>query len=246
METVIKNAPVFRLVKVSLVFIDPPFGWNLSEWDRPEDVWQDDHWFDLLSYISPHLKDSAAVVVFGDCFNVLPKLLNGVSDFNSYSSKQQKPTFTAPVQICFNKTNHPHKAANGYSQSVEHAFLFFYKQHAPIKKLKFELRGNLLTSSKVSGSRRILDGSGNMINPCQKPNIWLRYFLDNHTVEDSVVMDLTCGSFSSFLACYFCTHRLHWIGCDIATTTLKNWDFLISQITTESPAIEIFFEGNFI
>ena len=74
-----RNFPVLKMVKASVVFIDPPFGWHVDEWDEPEEVWQPDYWFDVLESILGSLMESAAIVVFGDCFNVLPLLLKGVA-----------------------------------------------------------------------------------------------------------------------------------------------------------------------
>ena len=233
--------PVLKLVKASLVFIDPPFGFNVESWDTPEHIWPSDYWFEVLSSLQAYLKDAAAVVVFGDCFNVLPRLLEGVKRFNDYADQTQQPRFIPPIQICFQKLNHPHKSGNGYSQSIENAFVFHYKESPRVKSLDFEISGNLLSSTRVTGPRRIKNEKGEWINPCQKPHIWLKYFIQNNTTSESVVLDLTAGSFSSFLACFHSTHTLHWAGCDIGPDTLKNFDFLQKCIDAEE--LEEYFAG---
>jgi hypothetical protein len=216
----------------------------MKEWDSPDDVWSPEYWLEVFSSISGSLLESAAIVVFADCVKVLPKLLAGVDLYNEHASDIQRSTLSAPVQICFNKLNHPHKGPGGYSQSVEHAFLFYFGSPPKITRLDFELAGNLLSSTRVTGARRILDRKGEWMNPAQKPNIWLKFFLDNHAKSESVVMDLTAGSFSSFLACYYSDKHLHWVGCDIGQQTLDNWDFLLDEVENETKPILQFSEGN--
>ncbi len=233
-------------MKASLVFIDPPFGFNLAEWDGADNVWTADYWFDVFSSLADYLLDSAAIVVFGDCFNVLPELLAGVKLFNEDARENQNPILLPPIQICFQKINHPHKGGNNYSQSVENAFVFHYQSTPKIKKNNFELAGNLLTSSRVTGARRILNEEGTWMNPCQKSQLWLRYFIDNNTVMNSLVLDLTAGSFSSYLACFYSTRTLHWAGCDIGPNTLKNWEFLRSQLEEDCENLKKFYQGIYI
>lgn len=227
-----------------MVFIDPPFGFNVDTWDTPELVWSESYWVRVFTSLQDILQDSAAIVIFGDIFTVLPPLLAGVKLFNEVAETKQLPKILPPVQICFQKVNKPHKSGKtGYAQSVENAFIFHFQSYPKLLKYDFDVKGNLLTAARVVGARRLKNSDRKWINPCQKPHIWLRYFIDNNTTSNSLVLDLTAGSFSSFFACYFNTKPIHWAGCDIGPDTIKNWEFFQRQIEDESILLERFYEG---
>ena len=243
-ELLHKKVNAFKFLKASLVFIDPPFGFDLASWDKPDDVWPADQWVEVFTSLRDILKELAAVVVFGDCHSVLTPLLKGVKKFNELSVAAQLPQLLGPIQICFQKVDKPQKSGKtGYSQSIENAFVFHYGTYPKIAKRDFEINGNLLTGNRVIGAQRIKNPEGNWMNPCQKPHIWLRFFIENNTTADSLVLDLTAGSFSSYLACHYSVHSLHWAGCDIGSDTLTNWNFLQTQIENETDQMENFYAG---
>ena len=218
--------------------MDPPYGYNLRDWDAPDKVWPQDYWLTVLQSLRSVLADGATLAVFGDCFNVLPPLLSAIKAYNEDASSTSAPQFVTPVQFCFQKTNHPHKGTAGYSQSIENVFLFFYGVPPKIKSLNFEFGGNLLSAARVSGDRCIKGPDGNPLNPCQKSPLLLRAFVENHAAPNTVVMDLTAGSFSSFLACYLSLVPVHWVGCDSDKDAFKNWehvqDSLLSSLEIEA------------
>lgn len=228
------HCPTLRLLKLSLVLIDPPFGWKTAEWDQPDNVWTEKYWTQVLLSVQPHLADKATIAVFGDCFNVLPQLTAGVAAYNAKAESKQLGKLVNPVQLCFNKTNHPHKGVGGYSQSVDNVFLYFYKEAPKIKKLPFEFNGNVFSTSRPSGSRFIPSYSGKTSNPTQKSHLVLKVLLANQIPESgSLVMDLTAGSFSSWLASYLSPKAIHWVGCDSRSDGMADWDYLQSQLPDE-------------
>ena len=40
----LRRVLAFYFLKSSLVFSDPPFGFNVDTWDTPELVWSDSYW----------------------------------------------------------------------------------------------------------------------------------------------------------------------------------------------------------
>jgi hypothetical protein len=226
-----------KYVKVSLLLVDPPYGFNMKEWDSPDKVWQQDYWITVLDSTKLVLVEGATLAVFGDCFNVLPPLLGAMKAFNEAAASTGAPQFVTPVQFCFQKTNHPHKGIAGYSQSIENVFLFFYGVSPKIKSMKFELGGNLLSSARVSGDRSIKGADGKPLNPCQKSPLLLRALIENHATPGTIVMDLTAGSFSSYLACFLTHVPVHWVGCDSDKGSLDKWthvqDSLLSSKDVE-------------
>lgn len=242
MDVFLSKCPTLKRTKCSLVLIDPPFGWNLAEWDKPECVWESSYWTTIFISLSRILAPNGVVAVFGDSFNVLPALMEGLKGYESHAEKHQKPSFVAKTPLYFNKTNHPHKGTGAYAQSVEQCFLFFYQSAPKISKFSYELGGNLITAASVTGARKIyaLDGSS---NPCQKSHLWLDILLANHAVSDTLVVDLTAGSFSSFMACYLAKKDLHWVGCDIHPDFLENWTDLLNSINNNTKWFKKFVLG---
>ena len=224
--------PALKYLRSSLVFFDPPFGYGLEVWDSPDKIWDLKYWLLVLQSLRAILADGATLAAFGDCFNVLPPLMQAIQAFNAKSSQKGSPLFVSPVQFCFQKTNHPHKGTAGYSQSVENVFLFFYGAPPKIKKMAFELGGNLLSAARVAGDRVIKGPDGTQLNPCQKNPLLLRALIENHATPNTIVLDLTAGSFSSYLACYLSTLPLHWAGCDIAENALSMWDHIQDSLLT--------------
>ena len=221
-----------KYVKASLVFVDPPYGYSMKEWDTPDKVWQSDYWIVVLQSIRSVLVEGATLAVFGDCFNVLPPLMSAIQAFNEEAAASGAHQFVSPVQFCFQKTNHPHKGTGGYSQSIENVFLFFYGFPPKIKSLNFEFGGNLLSAARVSGDRLIKGPDENPLNPCQKSPLLLRALIENHATPNTIVMDLTAGSFSSYLACFLSLIPLHWVGCDIDKNSLENWNHVQDSLLT--------------
>jgi hypothetical protein len=179
----------------------------------------------------------AALGVYGDLFNVLPPLVQGITEYNSWARANQAGEWVKPVQICLNKSNHPHKGTGGYSHLVEYTFVWFFQKAPKIKELPYELNGNLLTVPRVQGNRRIphWDDSTTPYNPTQKSHLWLKVFLNNHAVSSTMVVDLTAGSFSSFLACYLSPTPFHWMGSDIAPDSISQWEFVEKNLVANSP-----------
>jgi len=213
-----------------LVIVDPPFGWNVADWDKPESIWDAEYWCTVLRSIQPHLLDKATLAVFGDSFNVLPQLIAGIAAYNDWAEENLLGKFVKPTELCVNKTNHPHKTSNCYSQSVEHTFLYFYKEAPKIKQFDFELGGNLVNIPRPAGSRLIPNAQREPMNPCQKSHLFLNILLRNHALPNTVVIDLTAGSFSSYMACFMSSEVYHWAGCDFDLNSFDNWQFLQNSV----------------
>jgi hypothetical protein len=64
--------------------------------------------------------------------------------------------------------------------------------------------------------------------------LWLKVFLNNHAVSSTVVVDLTAGSFSSFLACYLSPTPFHWMGGDIAPDSISQWEFVAKNLVASN------------
>jgi hypothetical protein len=41
------NLSEFKHVKAKLVFLDPPYGWELDTWDGPDDIWSASYWLEV-------------------------------------------------------------------------------------------------------------------------------------------------------------------------------------------------------
>lgn len=233
--------PSLKLTKASLVFIDPPYGYNVADWDSPSDVWTPEYFSEIFKSLTHRLLPSATIVVFGDIFTVLPNLVGGVELFNNnYASGQD--LFVAPVHFVYHKTNKPHKGASGYSHSLENAFVYFYQRGPPIVKQQQEIGGNLLTGPRVAGIQRIVNLDDEMLNVSQKPHRFLSFFLDNHAQSETLVLDLTAGSFSSYLACFFNKKVLHWAGCDVKENGSTEFETFRNETLT-SPFVDSFEAG---
>jgi hypothetical protein len=153
--TALEQVQVFKLAKISLVFADPPWAWNLAPWDTPKAAWTALYWKTVFQSLSSQIQALAALVIFGDLFNVLPPLVQGVTEYNSWARANQAGDWVKPVQICLNKSNHPHKGTGGYLHLIENAFVWFFQKAPKIKELPYELNGNLLTVPRVQGNRCI-------------------------------------------------------------------------------------------
>jgi hypothetical protein len=64
--------------------------------------------------------------------------------------------------------------------------------------------------------------------------LWLKVFLNNHAVSSTVVVDLTAGSFSSFMACYLSPTPFHWMGSDIAPDSISQWEFVEKNLVASN------------
>ncbi len=216
-----------KRIQASLIFIDPPYGWNVVKaWDKKSDIWNSEYWYGVLRSLDTIIGEGTCMCIFGDVFNVLPPLMRALSKYNDEHEKLSKGLWTKPTQMTFNKTNHTNKSNSPYSHSIENAFLFWFKSVPRMSKLPHELGGNLLFGPKVAGKRALCNESGKMINPCQKSPLWLKILVDNHAKPDTIVLDLTAGSMSSYFACYFADVSLHWVGADIGPETINNFKFL--------------------
>jgi hypothetical protein len=76
---------------------------------------------------------------------MLPPLVQGLTEYNSWAQANQAGEWVKPIQICLNKSNHPQKGTGGYSHSVENAFIWLFQKAPKIKELPYKLNGNLLT-----------------------------------------------------------------------------------------------------
>jgi hypothetical protein len=175
--TALEQVQVFKLAKISLVFANPPWGWNLALWDTLEAVWTALYWKTALQSLASQIQALAALVVFGDLFNMLPPLIQGISEYNSWAPSNQAGEWVKPVQICLNKSNNPHKGTRGYLQ-VENAFMWFFQKAPKITELPYKLNRNLLTVPQVQGNHLIphWNGSSTLYNPTQKSHLWLKVF----------------------------------------------------------------------
>ncbi len=244
MPTLKARCDSLKRVQASLIFIDPPYGWNVVKaWDKVSDIWGSEYWEQVLRSLDGIIAEGTCLCVFGDVFNVLPPLTLAISKYNDKKSRLSKGLWTKPTQMAFNKTNHSHKTNCVYSQSIENAFLFWYKKMPKISKLPFELGGNMLFGPKVAGKRVLLNAEGNIINPCQKSALWLKVLVENHAKSNTIVLDLTAGSMASYFACYFAPVSLHWVGSDIDPTMIANWNFLRKGIRNEEAWFQDFVLG---
>lgn len=229
---------------VSLVFLDPPYGFGLADWDSPESLWTSTYFSTVFRALAAKLLPEAAVVVFGDVFSVLPALKLGVDHYNN-STMDKEAIFVNPVHFVFHKTNKPHKGASGYSHSLENAFLYFFKKSPSIKKLNVESGGNLLIGPRVEGFQQIKGEDGRIFNITQKPFKLLNFFIQNHAIPNTAVWDLTAGSFSSFVACYLSNISVHWAGCDIDQQSMQNFNELLEILKNEDGWLKTFQLGMF-
>lgn len=236
MPTILKaNCQVLKYLSASIVLADPPYGYQLASWDHPEDVWDSEYWTQLLQSLLPVLKRGTLLCVFGDCFNVLPPLAAAIQEWNT---TRPANAWVSPTQIVCNKQNHPNKGSLPYASSAENAFLFWYEQAPPIGKHTHELGGNVISSSKILPSTQIQNLKGEPLNPCQKPYTWLKILIENHAMDDTLVLDLTCGSFSSFLPVYTSNKAVHWVGSDKGLQTLENWEEFLDNVTNETDSFQ--------
>jgi hypothetical protein len=234
-----------KYVKASMAIFDPPFGFKMADWDKPEDVWSKDYWFETLKSLRDSLLPSASLIVFGNIFNVFPPLVSGIEKYNSWANANGELKWVSPVQLCFHKTNKPHKGTGGYSQSVDNVAVYYFGKPPAIKELPVELGGSLMIGARPTGKRLISDLDGNPINPCQKSCILMDMLLKNHSTRGTAILDLTAGSFVSFLVTFLTGDSLHWIGCDSSPTAFENFENLVTHVTDESGWFNSFIEGDF-
>lgn len=217
----IRNSAL-KHVKASTVFIDSPFGYSVDKlWDLPKHVWKEDYWLEILKSLEKRMQESGLLVVFGDLFKVYPPLHAAITHWNSDHGKK----WIAVPPLFYNKRNHTNKGTGPYANSVELAFLYYWSSVPRIGKLPYELNGNLIEGNKTGD---LLHGLADYHNPCQKPNVLLKLLLENHAEEKTLVIDLTAGSFTSFLAVLQLTKETFWVGSDTHPEAGKNWDFFTS------------------
>jgi hypothetical protein len=217
----------------------------VADWDNPEDVWTSDYFYKILQTVAPKLAVGAALVVFGDSFSVLPELHQAIKKFNQNIDSTGFSPFVSPVQFFFHKTNKTHKGVGAYCQSNENAYLYYYKTAPKVQKFADD-SGTFVSGPTIAGRRQIVGPSSKVVNPCQKPHNWLSLFIENHATPKSLVLDLTAGSGSSFLACFTSQKTLNWAGCDVDPAFLDNFFHLRELLTTNSEWLTNFIEGRSI
>ena len=227
------ECPSLKHLHPSVVLLDPPYGWKQASWDQPEDKWSSQYFKTVLDSLTPVVRSGTLLVLFADPIGVLPSFLDRLKLYNSQSGEGSERKWIYANTLHFHKLNSVSKGIGPYANSVESAFLFYFGKVPKITKMRYELGGNLLTSSKLQKKMQIPVVAQGKPNPCQKPNLWLNILLENHVVDNSYVLDLTAGSFSSFLATYLLNSSIHWVGVDKDSDVLENFKLLLEKVNDE-------------
>lgn len=235
MATAVKTScPSLKHLTASVIFVDPPFGFDVALWDAKDKVWTTKYWKAVLESLKEVSKPGTLLVLFADPVAVLPSFMAALASYNELAQRGSRKEWKYANQVVFNKTNYVAKSSGPYAHSVETAFLFYYEKIPKISKLRHELAGNYVSAAKLSSKLTLPVSEGEQPNPCQKPNLWLQLLLENHVADDSYVMDLTAGSLSSAVATFLVNSPIHWVGADNNPNVLANFKQLVDLLVQDS------------
>jgi site-specific DNA-methyltransferase (adenine-specific) len=227
---ILKN---FKDIKFDAIITDPPYQTTKIDWDKMiplEEMWK------ILKSIR---NDETPIVLFGDePFSSYLRLSNIKEYKYDLIWKKQKPTNFFQLKRRFGK--------------VTEYIHIFYKKQCKYNPQKFKVEHRVTNSTKknhnsiTAGKGKKIkaykdDGTRYPINilefnrvdeskylhPTQKPLELMKYLIKTYTDENDIVLDFTCGSGTTLLACQNLNRK--WIGielneeyCKIAKNRLSN------------------------
>ena len=204
-------------VKVDAIITDPPYGTTACKWDNV--IPFDEMWLRLNKLIKPN----GAIVLFGsEPFSSLLRVSNlkmykydWIWQKNSTSgfalAKKQPMRNHENVLVFYNKqcTYNYIKENRDMSESSRKRMNYDFtstkgnnRLQNGISKVKFIPEDKDLSYPKtVKYFKNIANNDRDRFHPTQKPVELMEYLIKTYTNENELVLDFTCGSFTTAIAC---------------------------------------------
>jgi len=211
------------------IITDPPYGTTACKWDVVipfEDMWKE------LKRIR---KDRTAIVLFGtEPFSSLLRVSNlkeykydwiwNKNTTSSFALAKKQPLRNHEIisvfykkQCVFNPIKEPRDLNEKSKQRMKYEFSSTKGKNVlqgGIKKVKFIPEDKDLSYPKtVKYFPTVPNNSKERYHPTQKPLALLEYLVKTYTNEGDLVLDFTCGSGTTLVACEKLNRR--WIGIEI-------------------------------
>lgn len=230
---------ISKNIKVDAIITDPPYGTTACKWDT---VIQFDEMWKRLKLLR---KERTPIVLFGsEPFSSALRMSN-IKEFKyDWIWEKSMPTGMATAKIM------PMKYHEIISIFYKNNFYPIMAERSEIGKQRLKNSGKILNGNqsngnhvkkgKLSGFYSIYDKekvnpksiikiksvpncNGTKLHPTQKPVLLLEYLIKTYTNENDLVLDFTCGSGSTGVACINLNRRF--IGIDNGYCEKENSEF---------------------
>ena len=167
-----------------MVVLDPPFGFNMGEWDKPDDVLSPDQIKTLLNWVNMYNKAESWVFV-----TYLP-----YRQYGEYAQAPEAAQYGDVVPYVVYKPQQNYTGYNNYLSACEFMLLAFKPEASKVRFLMDKnplLRHNLAQANR-GALRKYFNGQP--INLTEKPSSVMEQLVKNHSQPNDVILMLGTGA----------------------------------------------------